>query len=182
MNQLSKQDIIHSLHLKPLQNEGGYYLRTYQRFAQDEATDKTCLTPKVRPLSTAIYYLLTNEADGFSALHRLDADEIYHFYIGSPVSLNLFFDDGRYEEHVLGPDITHQQHLQFVVPAGVWQGSHILNEGEFALLGTTMAPGYSEDYFELADPDVLLRRYPDHDEIIRKLTRRRETNAPAITA
>ena len=124
-----------------------------------------------KPRSTAIIYLLSLEEDSFSALHALPTDEIYHFYLGDPVELLLLKQDGGSEVITLGHDILNGQYVQFAVPAGVWQGSHLIRGGEFALLGTTMAPGYVDEDYTPGDRELLIRQYPDRVELITSLTR-----------
>jgi predicted cupin superfamily sugar epimerase len=124
-----------------------------------------------KPLSTAIYYLLTDEADSFSALHRLPTEEVYHFYLGDPVELLLLHADGGSELAVLGPDLGANHRVQLVVPRGVWQGSRLRVGGRVALLGTTMAPGWDVLDYDGGDREALIRRYPGEAERIRALTR-----------
>jgi len=117
--------------------------------------------------SSAILYLL---ADGdFSALHRLDGDEVYHHYAGAPAALLVLHPDGRADEPVLGGDWAAGQMPQLTVPAGSWQGSSTL--GEWSLLGTTMAPPYLDDGFELGDRQALSDGWPAAAARIRALTR-----------
>src|SRR5947209_730779 len=133
---LTADQLVALLGLRPQPVEGGYYRETH----------RAALTlPGGKTASTAIYYLLT--PDTVSALHRLPADEVYHFYLGDPVELLLLGPEpGAGRVVVLGPDLLGGQCVQAVVPAGVWQGSALRPGGAFALLGTTMAPG-----FEFAD-------------------------------
>ena len=118
--------------------------------------------------STAIYYLLTPST--YSALHRLRTDEIFHFYLGSPVRMLQLDPDGQGRTIVLGADVLHGQQLQVVVPRGVWQGSLLEPGGDFALLGCTVAPGFENADNESGDRRALLAQYPDHAEWIRRLT------------
>ena len=158
---LGAHDLIQLLQLEPLPREGGYYRESYRSglrvpFAGGDAS-----------AGTAIYYLLT--ADTFSALHRLPLDEVYHFYLGSPVELLLLGPrDGRVV--MLGNDLHAGQVPQFVVAAGVWQGSQVATGGEFALLGTTVAPGFEFSDYQPAEHDNLLAEYPLFAERIRRLT------------
>ena len=139
------------LGLEPLPGEGGLFRRTH-----------------LDAHSSAIYYLLL--APEFSALHRLDATETYHWYAGSPLRLLLLHPGGAVDEPVLGPDLTAGQRPQVVVPAGTWQGSG--TEGEWSLVGTTTAPPFDWAGFRLGDREELLVRYPDARARIRELTRR----------
>ncbi len=123
-----------------------------------------------KPAGTAIYYLLTDEPGSFSTMHRLPTDEIYHFYLGDPVEMLLLFPDGSGRQVILGRDVLNGQHVQYVVPRGVWQGLRLTPGGSYALMGTTMAPGYTEDDFELAEREVLLEEFPYHAAMIEDLT------------
>ncbi len=151
-------DVIVLLDLKPLPLEGGFYRETY----------RAALTlPGGKSAATAIYYLLTPET--CSALHRLPTDEVYHFYLGDPVEL-LVLDTGGGRVITLGSDLRAGHVPQFVVPAGAWQGSSLVVGGSFALLGTTMAPGFDFSDYVPADRDVLITAHPDFAERIRWLT------------
>ena len=168
---MNTRQLIEHLKLEPLPVEGGYFRQTY---CAANTLVRSALPPRYRtdkPFCTAIYYLLTSEPDSFSALHRLPTDEIYHFYLGDPVELLLLFPDGKSQRVVLGPDVLAGQQVQFVVPRDVWQGSRLRAGGEWALLGTTMAPGYSPEDYSGGEREELLRRYPEQAELIRTLTR-----------
>ena len=165
------QSLIKELGLAPLPVEGGHFRQTYK-------ADETVLVaapgredPLQKPRSTAILYLLSADPDSFSALHTLPTDEIYHFYLGDPVELLLLRQDGTSEVITLGHDLLNGQHIQFAVPAGVWQGSRLVPGGEFALLGATMAPGYIDGDYTPGEREVLVRQYPDRAGLISLLTR-----------
>lgn len=140
------------LKLQPHQNEGGFFVETYRS-----------------EYSTAIYYLLTPET--FSALHRLPHDEIYHFYLGDPVELLQLLPDGTGNLVTIGTDLTAGMQPQVVVPKGIWQGSRLKPGGAFALLGTTMAPGFGTKDYESGHRDELVERYPDYRKMITDLSR-----------
>lgn len=163
--------IIEHLGLAPLPFEGGYFRQTYVATDQLPIDRLPARYANGKPLATAIYYLLTDEPDSFSALHRLPADEIYHFYLGDPVELLMLFPDGRGERIVLGHDILAGQRVQHVVPAGVWQGSRVVAGGRYALMGTTMTPGFTEPDFEAGHAAALTAQYPAQAPLIRQLTR-----------
>ena len=165
---MDAETIIRLLGLKPHPSEGGYFRETYR---SEETIAAAALPPrygKERNLSTAIYYLLA--PDGCSLLHRLRSDEVFHFYAGDPTTMLLLDDDGRAETIVLGQDIPAGQRFQVVVPRGVWQGMYLSDGGAFALLGTTVSPGFDFADFELGSRDELTRRYPASAETIRRLT------------
>ncbi|MFQ5570767.1 MAG: cupin domain-containing protein [Rhodothermales bacterium] len=157
------------LGLRPLPTEGGYFAETYRSSVQITGDGLPEPYEGGRNLATAIYYLLT--PDTFSAFHRLAGDEIYHFYLGDPVEQVHLYPDGRGRVLTLGPDLEAGMHLQVVVPGGVWQGSRLTDGGRFALLGTTMAPGFSFDDFQAAHRAALLDDYPSFADHILSLTR-----------
>lgn len=165
-------EIINLLNLKPLPNEGGLFVQTY---VSEEWIPIASLPERykgrTKPFGTAIFYLLTNDLDSFSVLHRLPTDEIYHFYLGDPVEMLLLYANGSTRRVVLGQNILAGQFVQWVVPRGVWQGSYLLPGGEYALLGTTMAPGFTLEDYEPGDRDFLLTQYPQEADLIRRLTR-----------
>jgi hypothetical protein len=144
------EEISNILGLEPLPLEGGMWAQTLK----DEN-------------STSIYYLL-NE-NNFSAMHRLQAVEVYHYYAGAPAQMLLLNPDGKIEEPVLGSDLDSGHRPQIIVEPGVWQGSS--TTGEWTLLGTTMAPPYSQEIFQLADREELLKGWPDRKKRIHELTR-----------
>ena len=144
------------LGLQALPHEGGLYRQTF--------TDAH---------SSAIYFLLL--APDVSALHRLDATEIYHWYAGSPLRLLLLSGDerdggGRVEEPTLGPDLDAAERPQVVVPAGTWQGSS--PAGAWSLVGTTMAPAFTWSGFRVGVRAELLDRWPSARARITALTRK----------
>ena len=133
------EEISDILGLEPLALEGGMWAQTLK--------DKN---------STAIYYLLSK--NNFSAMHKLEATEIYHYYAGAPAQMLLLNSAGKTEELVLGLDLDSGQRPQVIVEPGVWQGSK--TTGEWTLLGTTMAPPYSQEMFQLAHNCKLARFSP----------------------
>jgi uncharacterized protein len=162
-------ELIRLLHLQPLPREGGWYRETYRSPLQLPADVLAPRYSAARSGGTAIYYLLT--PDTFSALHRLPTDEVFHFYLGDPVEMLQLGptpkDGGRII--TLGSDILAGQQVQTVVPADVWQGSVLRPGGTFALMGTTMAPGFDFADYEAADRAALIAAFPDWTERITRL-------------
>lgn len=142
-------ELAQMLGLEPLPHEGGLFRQVYK----DEH-------------STAIYFMVGGSE--FSALHILNSVEVYHWYAGAPLKLLFLNPDGTIEEPVLGPDIAAGQRPQVVAPAGVWQGSS--STGEYTLVGTTMAPGFDWEGFELGNRAALSQTYPDAATRIAELT------------
>ena len=167
--------LIERLGLVSLPDEGGYYRETWRAKETASAGTLPLRYRGDRSFGTAILYLLTSDPASFSALHRLPTDEVYHFYLGDPVEMLLLYPDGRSETVTLGPDVMGGENVQRVVPRGVWQGSRVAPGGSWALLGTTMAPGFEFVDYEAGDRDELIASYPEAGERIRVLTRKAST-------
>ena len=159
MKKITAEELIEKLALEPLFGEGGLFRQTYVSGIKTAGGEDA---------GTAIFYLLRGKS--FSHLHRLTGDELYHFYIGDPVELVELLPDGQVKKTVLGSDVPAGQSVQHLVPAGNWQGSRLIEGGEWALLGTTMCPGYTEGCYEHGDAGVLAARYPEAEEEIFALT------------
>jgi hypothetical protein len=166
---LTADKIIALLNLKPHPEEGGYFIETYR---SSETISEKALTSRykgVRSFGTAIYYLLTPET--FSPMHRLRSDEIFHFYLGAPVEMLQLWPDGSGRILILGTDIMNGMKPQAVIPKGVWQGAKLIKDGKFALLGTTVSPGFEFVDYESGRRDELVKSYPQYREWIIALTR-----------
>lgn len=154
--------LVRALALAP-HPEGGFYRETYR--AEGSVQGRS----GARAASTAIYYLLRR--DDFSALHRIASDEVWHFYSGASLTVHCLHEDGRHEAIRLGRDLARGEVFQAVVPAGAWFGARIEGEGEHALVGCTVAPGFDFADFELAERAALTARFPTHAALIFSLTR-----------
>jgi uncharacterized protein len=166
---ISADEIIKKLGLEPLPMEGGYYIQTYRA---NEMIPKSALPDRYssnKSFGTAIYYLLT--PDTFSALHRLPTDEIFHFYLGDPVTILELYQDGTSKVFTLGSDIQKGQNVQLLVPENTFQGSFLNEGGKYALMGATMAPGFDFSDYEAGIREKLIREYQAHKELIIRLTR-----------
>ncbi len=136
---LTADQLIARLRLEP-HPEGGHYHQTFRAppFEQGQP----------RGASTAIYFLL--KAGERSHWHKVDADEVWHFYAGAPLELSLS-EDGRTVRHLrLGTDFEVGEQPQLVVPRGVWQAARSL--GSWTLVGATVAPAFMFEHFEMAPP------------------------------
>ena len=70
--------------------EGGHYREIFRAFAEDGG----------RGAVTSIYYLL--RAGEVSVWHRIDAVEIWHYYAGAALKLELSLDGVDMTSHRLG--------------------------------------------------------------------------------
>ena len=128
-------EIIARLELKP-HPEGGHYRETFR----DSRTDDNG-----RPRSTAIYFLLARGER--SHWHRIDAVEIWHYYAGGALILQIADDAGQ-RSVKLGPDLTAGERPQAIVPTQAWQAAE--STGDWTLVGCTVAPGFDFAKFEMA--------------------------------
>jgi hypothetical protein len=163
--------IVAALGLVPHPMEGGWFRETYRAAETLPASALGARHGGARAVSTAIYYLLTPAT--FSALHRLAADEIFHFYAGDPVEQLRLYPDGRGEIVTIGNDLAAGQRPQALVPRGVWQGARLAPGGRYALLGCTVAPGFDYADYESGDRAALAAAYPDFSERIATLAAER---------
>jgi len=166
---MTAEEIKALLRLEPHPVEGGFFRRTYT------SSVSVALLGGVRPYGTAIYYLL--EEGTFSEMHVLSSDEIFHFYLGDPVQMLQLLPDGGSRVVTLGPDLAAGQHVQLVVPAGVWQGTRLVDDGKagggkVALLGCTVTPGFDFADYRNATADELIAKWPQEVKRIKALTRR----------
>jgi predicted cupin superfamily sugar epimerase len=168
MNTNTAADWIQALQLKP-HPEGGYYRETYR---STESIPKAGLPDRFsgpRSFYTAIYFLL--EGNQFSAFHRIRADEMWHFYGGSPLILHRIDAGGNLAVHRLGAGGGGEALFQLVVPAGDWFAAEVSDRNGYALVGCTVAPGFDFADFELGRRAELLARFPRHAAIIERMTR-----------
>lgn len=155
--------------MEPHPIEGGYFVQTYRSEIGIPKSSLSPAYPSGRAISTGIYYLLT--PDTFSAMHRLPGDEMFHFYLGEPVEMLQLKPDGTGEITLLGQDLASGMKLQHVVPGGVWQGSRLVAGGAYALLGTTMSPGFEYEDYETGRRHELAQQFPAFSAKIAVLTR-----------
>lgn len=168
MQSITAKYIINKLGLKPLHAEGGFYYETYRAA---DVIKKECLPGRYssdKSISTAIYYLL--EGNGYSHMHKLPTDEVYHFYYGCNLEMLLLYPDGSGEKLILGCDFENNAFPQIVVPANAWHGSRLVDKSSFCLLGTTMSPGFDFLDYIHGDRVSLTKQYPQFENEICELT------------
>lgn len=105
-----------------------------------------------------------------SKLHRLQSDEVWHFYLGGPLVVVEIDPKGRVTETRLGHGLERGDVLQHVVPAGHWFGAYPAAGSSYSFVGCTVAPGFEFEEFEMADRDELVQEFPHADGLIRLLT------------
>jgi uncharacterized protein len=165
------EKIIKIFNMTSIESEGGYFTETYR---SEEKVLKEHLPGRyksARNFSTSILYLIT--PDNFSSLHKVSSDEMFHFYLGDQVIMLNLFEDGEGQEIKLGSNIFAGDQIQHLVPKNTWQGAKLAGGGKFALLGTTVSPGFEYEDFVQAKPykKEILIKYPEFSSLINELTR-----------
>ncbi|HZM11304.1 MAG TPA: cupin domain-containing protein [Candidatus Limnocylindrales bacterium] len=166
---MTADEVKQLLQLQPLAIEGGFFRETYRSRWNVAAEYLPDGIRGPRSIGTAIYYMITPET--FSALHRLPGSEIFHFYLGDPAIMLQLLPDGSSRTITLGSDLAGGQQPQVVVRGGVWQGCKLASGGKFALMGTTMSPGFDYADYETGVRDELIAQYPGAAENIREYTK-----------
>lgn len=159
-------DWIQRLNLQP-HPEGGFYRETYRAAEIFTAPSLPGRYGSDRSASTAIYFLLHDQ--NISHFHRLQTDEIWHFYAGDPLLIHVIEETGAYKSLTLSNRIDHPDEPQVIVPAHSWFAAHVVDFKGFALVGCTLAPGFDFADFELGEREKLIPEFPRHAEILEKL-------------
>ena len=131
--------------------EGGSYREIYR------SGERVQTARGDRAAITAIYYLL--ERNQIARWHVVEADEIWHFYEGSPLELLSYDPDANaLLRCVLGSTVDGHERVA-VIRQGFWQAARSL--GDFSLVGCTVGPG-----FDFADFQFVagLAQHPAHFE------------------
>jgi len=166
---MTAEEVKQLLRLTPLELEGGFFRETYRSRWMISSEYLPEGIRGQRSIGTAIYYLVTPES--FSALHRLPGTEIFHFYLGDPVVMLQLHPDGKAQTVTLGHDIAAGQQPQVVVRGGVWQGCRLAPGGQWALMGTTMSPGFDYADYETGVREELIAQYAEMEQAIREYTK-----------
>jgi predicted cupin superfamily sugar epimerase len=157
---LTAEKLISKLNLEPLA-EGGYFQRIYQSNKKDS---------QGRRFGAAIYYLL--KAPDFSCFHRIDCDEMWHFYAGSPLMVYQIDPNGKLTQTLLGNPLDNSENTALImVPKGNWFAAEIVNNKDFSLIGCTTTPEFLYETYEIGDANKLSAQFPEHVELIQRLTR-----------
>jgi predicted cupin superfamily sugar epimerase len=153
-------ELVRELALRP-HPEGGFYRETYRAAHTVDAG---------RAASTMIYFLL--RAGEVSRLHRIDADEGWHHYLGGALEVYELdeTEPARLRVTRLGKDLHRGEVPQHMVPAGRWFGAAPAPGVPYALVGCTVAPGFEFARFELGTRASLLARFPDAADLVTRLT------------
>ncbi|MDZ7681402.1 MAG: cupin domain-containing protein [Fodinibius sp.] len=156
MAQPTYKQIVDDLELSP-HPEGGYYKEIYRsdhRVQRDEGA--------ARSAGTGIYFLLPDQL--CTNWHRVASDELWHFYRGDKLVLEIIDANGDFKQLLLADEIETDGSYQALVPRNCWQRAY--STGLYSLVGCTVSPGFEFDDFEMIEPEVLAERHPDIAEEI----------------
>lgn len=160
---MDSQYYINHLGLSP-HPEGGFFKEVYRSSEQIEGLPAR-YKGGARAFSTSIYFLLNGAQK--SHFHRIQSDETWHFYAGSPLRLHQIDITGQYQQVLIGSDLVNGQVLQYTVPKNVWFAAEVIDKEEFGLVGCTVAPGFDFADFELAKASDLERICPKQTVLIK---------------
>ena len=170
------EEIIKNLALEA-HPEGGYFKETYRSKGEINNDNLSPNYEGKRNYSTCIYFMLTS--DTFSAFHKINQDEIWHFYDGAPILLHTISESGIHDEFVIGRDFSKGQSPQLVVPGGHCFAAKVINKTnnesatkiDYSLVGCTVSPGFDFTDFVLPSRAELLAQFPQHMDLIKEFTR-----------
>jgi uncharacterized protein len=143
----SAEEVIERLGMVPIPEEGAWYVAG----------------PRTQGLN-AITVLLTNQPDGFSAMHRLTIDEGWQWLAGAPAALLRLRPGGSGVLNYVG-----EEHAQVLARKNTWMGATTL--GYWTLLSCWCAPAFRPEHFELGTREALVEEYPTFTAEISTLTR-----------
>jgi hypothetical protein len=147
--------------------EGGYFREVYRSAERILPTHLPKRYKSFRNFSTSICFLL--EGKQFSAFHLLQSDEIWHFYDGGAVFLYIINQKGELSVKKLGRSVDSE--LQLTIEKQNWFAAEVEDTKSFALFGCTVSPGFEFEDFELGKRDDLLKKFPQHSDVIKRLTK-----------
>ncbi|MCA8927205.1 MAG: cupin domain-containing protein [Alphaproteobacteria bacterium] len=134
----SLEGVVRALGLQP-HPEGGYFREVFRAAGPGGS----------RGAMTSIYYMPPLARP--SRWRMIDADEVWSFHAGAPLSLSVSRDGRTVEIHRLGTDYAAGERPQAIVPKGAWARAE--SHGGWSLVGGTCAPGFVYEGFRMAPPD-----------------------------
>lgn len=164
---MNAKEIIDFFDLK-IHPEGGYFKETYRSKGEISSENLSHHFNGNRNYCTSIYFLLTS--DKFSAFHKINQDEIWHFYTGTTLKLHQISPKGEYSTILIGNNFLNDEIPQYTVPAHYYFAAEVIEKDSFAFVGCTVSPGFDFKDFVLPSCSTLTKEFPKHREIIEQLT------------
>ena len=147
--------------------DGGYYREVYRSGEKIVADHLPKRYKSFRNFSTSIYFLL--QGSQFSTFHLLQSDELWHFYDGSDLKVYIINPEGGLIVKRLGR--SKDAEFQITIEKHSWFAAEVEDKKSFSLFGCTVSPGFEFEDFELGKRELLLKKFPQHETFIRRLTR-----------
>lgn len=144
---LTAAEVIAELGLEPLADEGGFW----KAAARTDAMN-------------SIYFLMTDSAEGFSALHKLQITEGWQWVAGAEVEMLQISPAGEARTLQLNSRSTHS-----IVPINHWQAAR--SQGRWSLVTCWCAPAFEPAHFELGERNQLMAHFPHLAAEITRYTR-----------
>ncbi len=147
--------------------EGGYFKETYR---SDEMINEAALPSRYRgdrAISTAIYFMVSSDSP--SKFHKVNSDEMWFYHAGGSLIIYTIDDLGTLKEHLFGCDFGNNERPQILIPKNTWFAA-CTDKGDYVVLSCTVAPGFDFKDFELGNRQSLIGNFPDHTDIINRLT------------
>ncbi|MCP4120389.1 MAG: cupin domain-containing protein [Bacteroidetes bacterium] len=147
--------------------EGGFYGSGSRssEFLRPEALPSRYGSP--RNMYSSIFFMVTHDSP--SRFHRLQTDELWHFYKGDDLEIHTISDSGNYTKYIMSGR-NNVEDFQYLVKRNTWLAATCSGNAGYSLSGCTLSPGFEFDDFELADKDELIKLCPRHEDLIRELT------------
>lgn len=164
---MNAQEIISHFNLTA-HPEGGYFKEIYRSKGKILEENLAEYFEGDRNYCTSIYFLLT--AEKFSAFHKINQDEIWHFYTGSTLKLHQISPEGKYSIVLIGNDFANGEVPQYTVPAHYYFAAEVIQKNSYAFVGCTVSPGFDFKDFVLPSCQTLVSEFPNHQQIIKELT------------
>ena len=161
------QDILDKLNMMP-HPEGGFYRRNWQSQISGDLRDSTgkVIFPE-RLAGSSILYLLPHTM--VCRWHRVQCDEMWHHYHGTPLRLYLLSAQKGLQTQILGADVSAGQLPQFIIPRQTWFAAELEESAGFAFCGCTLWPAFSYTDFEMAESGALADEFPAQRELIERI-------------
>jgi hypothetical protein len=97
-------------------------------------------------------------------------EELWLIHLGR-VLVHVLDPDGAHRVLRLGTDLAAGERPVVTVPVNYWQAAEIPEGTPFAFGTNVCAPAFSYEEFAIARREDLLRDFPDHADLIIRLTR-----------
>ena len=158
---MNAQYWIDKLDLEP-HIEGGYFKQTFVSSEYINLEDG-----RIREASSNILFLLT--ASNPCHLPRLKSEETWFYHYGHSLSIHMIYPDGHYECAKIGNG--ENELLSYTVKRNVIFGSSIDSDcdNDYSIVSCVVSPAFHYEDFEVFTQDELIKQYPHHRNIIKKM-------------